>query len=441
MTKAQPWKTELIQTVDDMIKYLEVKDLKQGYKLGDLLTRTCFIEGDLTIYEEFFGQVNLKLTEDAEKQQSSVMKQLGEDLKNFDLAPNLIMFSFNKSVNIKRIIYRTITLFVSALGRLNNLSINSGFEIIQEFQRNNLISNYVAYRLSQAVAVACHVRLSYYMSKNRQNDDIYKEDEIGGKEKLAELAKIVGESGLANCLATALILQEILKKNSSIIAFDKMLESKKYFSKMYMFNFLGNYDQVIEIGERYLEAYNVTRGDVSSVLDQLGDAYMRKQEYTKYLALIHQYKEQITQDPELNRPFSKIKYNELSCMMLLSECEVVDEMVEVALKSDLRKDERLNFLFLSGYVKYKRRKGREALSAFRDLHHHYEQSKFFSKDIQQATIMQLASHCLIAIGRREQGIHLAREGLHFVEMIGATKDCHSWFTDVIDKFQYQPDKT
>ena len=128
-------------------------------------------------------------------------------------------------------------------------------------------------------------------------------------------------------------------------------------------------------------------------------------------------------------------------MMLLSECEVVDEMVEVALKVDLKKDERLNGLFLSGYVKYKRRKGREALSAFRDLHRHYEQSKFLSKDIQQATIMQLASHCSIAIGRREQGIHLAREGLHFVEMIGATKDCHSWFTDVIDKFQYQPSKT
>ena len=434
-TDKQPWTTELIQTVDGMVNYLAVKDLKKGYKLGDLLTRTCFIEGDETIYQQFFDQVQIRLTQDAAEQRSNVLKQLVEDLQNFDIAQNMLMFSFDKAINIKRIIYRSITLFISALGRLNNLSIHSGFDIIEEFRGRNMIGEYAAHRLSHAVAVACHVRLSYYMSKNMQDDDIFKEDESWGQEKLIELTKIVSANGLSSFLATCFVLQEMLKQNSPIEEFDEMLETKKYSSKMFMLNFLGMYEETIRVSEEYLEDHGTSRADIALVLDHLGDAYIRMKQFEKYLEFLKQYKSQITQDPEMNRPYSKIKYNELSCLFSLGQYDVVNVEVEAALKSNLRKDELLNFLYLNGLVKCRFLMYHEALSSFRDLLNHYQQSKLWSKDIQRALIMQFASVCLISNGHKQQGLHLAREGLNFVEMIGAANVCKNWFTKIIDKHQ------
>jgi len=435
-TNKLPWTAELIQTVDQMVSYLEVKNLKEGYKLGDLLTRTCFIEGDEKIYQKFFDKVQLRLNKEGSEQRSNVIQQLEEDLRAFDIAQNLMMFSFDKAINIKRIIYRSITLFISALERLSNLAINSGFDIIEEFRSHSMINNFAAHRLSHAVAVACHVRLSYYMAKDRQDDDIFKEEESWGQKKLDELTKIVSPGGLANMLATSFVLQEMLKQDLSIHKFNDLLEQRKFSSKMIMLNFVGLYDETIRVGENYLKDHGVTRADVASVLDHLGDAYIRTKQFTRYLEFLKDHKQQFSEDPELNRPYSKIKYNELSCLYALGEYNAVNDEVEAALKSDLRQDERLNFLFLNALVKCWLLMYHEALSSFRDLLKPTKQSKLLSKDIQTALIMQLASVCLISSKRKHQGLHLAREGLNFVEMIGATNFHRKWFTKIINKHQY-----
>ena len=41
------WTTELIKSVDEMVKYLDAdEDMKNGYTLADILTRTCYVDGD-----------------------------------------------------------------------------------------------------------------------------------------------------------------------------------------------------------------------------------------------------------------------------------------------------------------------------------------------------------------------------------------------------------
>ena len=58
VTEDLPWTTELIKPISEMIKYLDGdKQLKEGYKLGDILTRTCFIEGDESVSNEFDEKV------------------------------------------------------------------------------------------------------------------------------------------------------------------------------------------------------------------------------------------------------------------------------------------------------------------------------------------------------------------------------------------------
>jgi len=196
-TEKEPWKTELIQTVDKMVEFLEVKDIKEGYRLGDLLTKTCFIDGEEIIYQQFSEQVQTALSKDAAEQHVSVAKQLEENLDKFNLDNHLAVFTGDRNINIKQIVYRSITLFISASGRLHDIDKSSGFEIIDGLVRSEIISEFTAHKFSIAVAVACHIRLFYYNSKKKQEDKIYKEGEQGGKEKLKEMT--VGRL-LANCI-------------------------------------------------------------------------------------------------------------------------------------------------------------------------------------------------------------------------------------------------
>ena len=53
-TKNKPFTTELIKPVSEMLEYLTSDtDLKNGYHLADILTKTCFVYGNQIIFEQF----------------------------------------------------------------------------------------------------------------------------------------------------------------------------------------------------------------------------------------------------------------------------------------------------------------------------------------------------------------------------------------------------
>ena len=189
-----------------MVKYLEVdEDLKNGYKLADILSTTCYVDGDEMIHEEFCRKIALTMKQN-QSNLSNVQQQLAEDLKNFDLIQNFQLLLVAPNANIKRIIYRSITLFIPALGRLHDVDKNSYFDIIDEFQRRHEISDVTAHKMSHAVAVACHIRIFRYMFKNRQDDVVdQKLDLFAIKKTLKELTQIVNKRCLVKCLATAYV--------------------------------------------------------------------------------------------------------------------------------------------------------------------------------------------------------------------------------------------
>ena len=172
-TENKPWKTELIKTVNEMLKYLSTEEsLKNGYHLSTILTKTCHIYGDNKLFEKFEEGVYDFLDHEDEAIQESVKKQMTEDLEKFATRKSLVGIKLTKHFNIKQVIYRSTTILISEMGRLHKISANSSFDILRYLADKNHISQNAKQKLMFAVALACQMRLKWYMHSKRQNDNI-----------------------------------------------------------------------------------------------------------------------------------------------------------------------------------------------------------------------------------------------------------------------------
>ena len=104
LTENKRWKTELIKPVSEMLEYLnEEENLKNGYHLGDILTKTCHIYGDVSISEEFQCGVASMLDElDDNSRMVEIRKQIVEDLNKFATRSTLLQIKLeNRSTSKK----------------------------------------------------------------------------------------------------------------------------------------------------------------------------------------------------------------------------------------------------------------------------------------------------------------------------------------------------
>ena len=174
-TKAKPWKTELIKTVDKMLEYLNSDvSLKNGYHLSDILTKTCFVYGDKDVYDEFEKGVYEILDENHVKDTSKqeVQQQVEKDLGNFATRSTLSTIKTDRKLNVKRVCYRSTTLFLAALGRICNIRESSCFDIVDKLTEKNEITEYAKHKLMYAVALACEIRLRWYLKNEKQCDEL-----------------------------------------------------------------------------------------------------------------------------------------------------------------------------------------------------------------------------------------------------------------------------
>ena len=173
-TKNKPWTTELIKPVDKMLEYLsDDVSLKNGYHLSDILTETCFVYGDRTLYDAFRnGILSYKSSKTREKLFDEIKKQVRDDLNNFATRTKLVNLKPDNKLNVKQMFYRTSTLFITALGKLFNTKSSSCFDIINELAEQRKITENTKLKLSYAVAIACEIRLSVYMKAQSQRDYI-----------------------------------------------------------------------------------------------------------------------------------------------------------------------------------------------------------------------------------------------------------------------------
>ncbi|XP_076799868.1 uncharacterized protein LOC143444961 [Clavelina lepadiformis] len=220
-TKNKPWTTELIKPVTKMVEYLDADvDLKNGYHLGDILTKTCFASGFKSIYDKFSQQVTDQIQSlSMPRQYQLILKQLEEDLNNFDVGKLLVQFNLAKTFNIKRVVYRSSTLFIAALGRLNSIyqSPCSCYDVIDKLTEKQKFDSETAHKLAYSISIACEVRLKIYCLKRKQDDmsqkPLYCNYNITDK-FLPDLVAAVGEKSIIDYFKITWSLQTMIRRNN-----------------------------------------------------------------------------------------------------------------------------------------------------------------------------------------------------------------------------------
>ena len=172
LTKDKPFETELIKPVSKMLEYLGSEaDLKNGYHLADILTKTCFVFGDINVFKQFKSEVEIRLKQTPKQTRiEEVKEQVKDDLDNYSTRFRLAKLKSNHTINIKQLIYRSSTLFIAALGRIHNILAHSSFEIVNEMQNIGEITKSTQIKLNYAIAIACEIRLKIYSKNKCQND-------------------------------------------------------------------------------------------------------------------------------------------------------------------------------------------------------------------------------------------------------------------------------
>ena len=203
------WKTELIKPVDEMLDYLRSEEsLKNGYHLSDILTKTCFVYKDQDVYNVYENGVYQRLEHAADDNstEEEIKKQVSDDLRNFAIRSAISDNNVKDKFNIKHVIYRSTTLFISAMGRMHNIRASSCFDVVEELARRKKITACARNMLMFAVALACEVRLRWYMINNAQCDEINSDLE-NETDAISKLCEIVGRESSIKYFHIAYALQ------------------------------------------------------------------------------------------------------------------------------------------------------------------------------------------------------------------------------------------
>ena len=203
-TKNKHFTTELIKPVSEMLEYLSSNaHLKNGYHLADILTKTCFVFGNEDIFKLFAdGARNYHVTKSQTDTINDITQQVKQDLNNFSTRFRLSKLKSQHSINIKQLVYRSTTIFISALARKHKISANSCFDIIDEMANNKQITQNTGEKLKFAIAVACEMRLRVYTKKNCQCDNVMdlKQDGIERFLDIVGVACTISYFQIAYCL-------------------------------------------------------------------------------------------------------------------------------------------------------------------------------------------------------------------------------------------------
>jgi len=411
-TNYKPFTTELIKPVPEMARYLYTDvDLKAGYKLADILTKICHVAGSEYVYNIFLE--NLWYIKSAEQMSSGSIKiyvsQLNEDLDNFDVNKNLMTMSYTESWNIKRVLYRSTTLFVAALGRIFDSDSNSNFDIIADLLERGEITENTAHKLSQAVAIACYARLYQYMTKRSQDDHVDSYGFAGEynmtiPEKLRRFSSI-SQQEWVNFFCTIYSLQLFLKNVAHDCNLNDYFERYAFINAMAIKIVLHLYNEVIIEGSAYLEKQQKYDTNDLKILQFVARAYLTKNDYSRALSMF----QEIINNPkfvELSEHFQVQAYMYKSNTRIsLNQYETVIKETNDILSSN-QFEHKLGFHYLNGVANTLLKQHRKALISFRNVitgnPFHGSTVRFFENTYAQLLIC--VSVCLFHIGKPDQAL-------------------------------------
>ena len=207
-TKNKPWEIELIKPVNLMAKYLtQEQDLKNGYHLADILTNTCFVDGNQDVYQMFEKAVKKVLKEENSSNKQEVIKMIKNDLQNHSTKFSISSTINTDSYNVKQFAYRSTTIFITGIAKLHNIESGSCFELVRKMKKQNLISEEFCQKLQYAVAIACEIRLKTYLKRGYQYDYVESSTAENSSDISTSLVHAVGKQSCYDYLEVACCLQ------------------------------------------------------------------------------------------------------------------------------------------------------------------------------------------------------------------------------------------
>ena len=245
-TKKKPWKTELIKPISEMLQYLSTEaDLKNGYHLADILSATCFVYGDSSLHDEFSSRVNLTRKEERRKYFSRFIQryfeQLGDDLVKFDLLQASEQILIFDKVKIKSVFYRSLTIFIAALGKIHECVSLSSFGIVSELRYKKKIPNDIEHKLKYAVAISCEARLKIYSIEQHQADEV--------EGSLNAICDAVGEKCVVDYLTITSCFQKAISWFDPAASSSNIIFTKESRVQLDLFLVLQLYIKIDELKE------------------------------------------------------------------------------------------------------------------------------------------------------------------------------------------------
>ena len=366
-TKLKQFTTELIKPINEMLVYLTSdEELKNGYHLADILAKTCFVFGNEDVFTQFAEEAQNYRNKASQSQIiTNVQQQVKDDLNSFSTRFRLTELRSQSTINIKQLVYRSTTIFISALARIQNVSANSSFDIITEMADKNSITKSTAEKLQCAVAIACEMRLRVYLNNKSQCDNAIDLKKYG----ITKFLDIVGAASTINYFQIAYCLQcEVAKQlnftklhfyshsqliNTTIgLAFGmkNLIGFSKDFKKGSWESNSFNFDTCIEeleteikwnfdLSEKPESSFNLNAEQIKSIADYLYsiDVYDEALEFYKQLQQIYE-----SESEDTNRDLNVSWSNNIIGICLNELNRPADALVYLKQALKIRKNLTLN---------------------------------------------------------------------------------------------------
>ncbi|XP_076809741.1 uncharacterized protein LOC143452595 isoform X2 [Clavelina lepadiformis] len=222
--------TILIEPPSSLADYLHSSGNGQ-----DDISCSCHVAGSVAVYEEFENQVRVKLSSE-DTTASGIRDHIKKCLEHLGMRNQLFYASDSEGCDVKKVIYRSLSVFISALGRLFRLKAASCFEITLQLSRHGLSEEF-AHKLNYALAVACEVLMKVYCEKEAHDGWV---DEWSMEiSEVGELSQTVGAKSLIDFF---------------LITHSLQCDFAKYF-QISLTDFYGNPEVLVTLANCYLRRF------------------------------------------------------------------------------------------------------------------------------------------------------------------------------------------
>ena len=133
--KNKPFTNELIKPVSEMFEYLtQEQDVKNGYQRSDILTYTCLVTGSEDVYSDFETKREDVLRRAKVYSKNKVKDMIKKDMEIHSTKLGISLTFGNDSCNLKKLAYRSTTIFITGIAKWHNIKPGSCFELVQNME-------------------------------------------------------------------------------------------------------------------------------------------------------------------------------------------------------------------------------------------------------------------------------------------------------------------